>query len=98
MTTRPPQVHIGMAVFNEGKYLDATLTALREQTFSDFTLLLCDNASTDETEGIARRHARTMVSWQSLALALTADSDVSFFDPAFPAAVIVHGQVPAAGH
>lgn len=58
MTTRPPQVHIGMAVFNEGKYLDATLTALREQTFSDFTLLLCDNVSTDETEAIARRHAR----------------------------------------
>lgn len=52
-----PKVSIGLPVFNGGGVLEATLTALVNQTFPDFELIICDNASTDGTEAIGRAFA-----------------------------------------
>ncbi len=52
-----PVVGLGMPVYNGARYLPATLDSILAQTFADFELVICDNASTDETEQICRRYA-----------------------------------------
>ena len=40
-----PYVSIGLPVFNGEQYLEQTLNSLLSQTFSDFELIISDNAS-----------------------------------------------------
>ena len=47
---------IGLPVYNGGPSLARSLDRLRAQTFRDFTLIINDNASTDETSEIAARY------------------------------------------
>ncbi len=49
-----PTVGVGMPVYNGEQFLEAALQSHLEQTFDDFELLICDNASTDRTAEIAR--------------------------------------------
>jgi glycosyltransferase involved in cell wall biosynthesis len=51
----PPRVSIVVVTFNRGRLLEATLSALRYQTFRDFECIVADDCSTDDTE--ARVHA-----------------------------------------
>lgn len=48
---------IGVPVFNGERYLEEALSALVRQTFFDLEIIVCDNASTDNTSGIARQFA-----------------------------------------
>lgn len=59
MTDRPslPLVSIGMPVYNEQAYIDAALASLRAQSYGNLEIIVCDNASTDDTLAICRRHA-----------------------------------------
>ncbi len=50
-------VSIGLPVYNEARHLDAALAALRAQDYPELEIIICDNASTDETLAICRRHA-----------------------------------------
>ena len=55
MTTgRRPRVSIGLPVYNGERYLAESLDSLLRQTFDDFELIICDNASVDGTEEICR--------------------------------------------
>ncbi len=56
-TPTQPTVSLGMPVYNGANFLAATLDSLLAQTYRDFELIICDNASTDETEAIARDYA-----------------------------------------
>jgi len=56
-TTMPPRVSIGMPVYNGAKFIREALESLLEQTFTDFELIISDNASTDGTELICREYA-----------------------------------------
>lgn len=47
-----PLVSIGMPVYNGSRFLSAALTALVNQTFADFEVIICDDASTDDTAAI----------------------------------------------
>jgi glycosyltransferase involved in cell wall biosynthesis len=49
-------VSIGLTVYNGEQYLEETLDAFLAQTFSDFELILSDNASTDRTPAIAESY------------------------------------------
>jgi glycosyltransferase involved in cell wall biosynthesis len=51
------RVSIGMPVYNGERYVAETLDSLLAQTFGDFELIICDNASTDGTEHICRAYA-----------------------------------------
>ena len=50
---RPAPVTVGVPVYNGAAFLADSLEALRRQTFSDFQVLIFDNASTDRTAEIA---------------------------------------------
>jgi len=52
-----PKVSIGMPVYNGGSFIREALDSLLAQTFTDFELIISDNASTDATESICRNYA-----------------------------------------
>ncbi|AMV39199.1 Chondroitin synthase [Planctomyces sp. SH-PL62] len=54
---KSPRVSIGLAVFNGESFLTETVEAFIAQTFSDFELIISDNASTDGTPTIAKAFA-----------------------------------------
>jgi glycosyltransferase involved in cell wall biosynthesis len=56
MTARP-RLTVGLPVYNGERYLSESLDALLGQTYTDFELLISDNASTDGTAGLCRRYA-----------------------------------------
>ena len=51
------KVSIGVPVFNGARFLPAALDSLLAQSFEDFELVICDNASSDETMQICREYA-----------------------------------------
>ncbi|MBK8696663.1 MAG: glycosyltransferase family 2 protein [Deltaproteobacteria bacterium] len=53
----PATVSIGLPIYNGARTMRRTLDALLGQTFTDFSVLLSDNASTDDTEAIGREYA-----------------------------------------
>ncbi|WDP88654.1 MAG: glycosyltransferase family 2 protein [Desulfobacter sp.] len=49
-----PLVTIGMPVYNEEKFLSATIRSILEQDYSNIELIISDNASSDTTENICK--------------------------------------------
>lgn len=56
-TPQSPQVSIGLPVFNGEKSIAQALDSLLAQTFTDFELIISDNASTDATSLIGAEFA-----------------------------------------
>ena len=52
-----PRVVLGMTLYNNARHLPEAIESLLAQTHSDFTLVLLDDASADETEAVARGYA-----------------------------------------
>jgi glycosyltransferase involved in cell wall biosynthesis len=52
-----PPITIGLPVYNREKYMRTALDSLLGQTFGDFEVVICDNASTDGTAAICREYA-----------------------------------------
>ncbi|MBO0827468.1 MAG: glycosyltransferase family 2 protein [Streptosporangiales bacterium] len=57
--TTVPRLSIGLPVHNGEEYLAESLDALLAQSFTDFELIISDNASTDGTPEICRHYAAT---------------------------------------
>src|SRR3954471_2621746 len=55
--TKGPRLTVGLPTYNGEDYLASALDSLLAQTFTDFELIISDNASTDATESIARAYA-----------------------------------------
>jgi glycosyltransferase involved in cell wall biosynthesis len=53
-----PRLSIGLPVYNGEKYVAESLEALLGQSFTDFELIISDNASTDSTADICRRYEK----------------------------------------
>jgi glycosyltransferase involved in cell wall biosynthesis len=53
-----PKLSIGIPVFNGQEFLPGLLDGLLAQTFRDFEILICDNASTDRTQQICCEYER----------------------------------------
>ena len=54
--TKTPQVSIGMPVYNGESLIREALDSLLAQNFTDFELIISDNASTDGTEAICQEY------------------------------------------
>ena len=52
-----PSVSVGLPVYNGERYLRVAVDSILNQTLRDLELIICDNASTDGTEGICREYA-----------------------------------------
>ena len=52
-----PMLTVGMPVYNADSFLAKSLDSILSQTFTDFELLISDNASTDRTEEICQEYA-----------------------------------------
>ena len=50
-----PVVSVAVPVYNGERFLEESVESILAQTYQDFELILCDNASTDRTEEICRR-------------------------------------------
>jgi glycosyltransferase involved in cell wall biosynthesis len=57
MTEKIPKVSIGLAVYNGERYLEQAVDSILAQTFTDFELIISDNASTDRTQEICQKYA-----------------------------------------
>src|SRR4029450_429833 len=53
-----PKLSIGIPVFNGQEFLPELLDSLLAQTFRDFEILICDNASSDQTSEICSEYER----------------------------------------
>lgn len=51
-----PRLSIGLPVYNGERYVAEAINAILTQTFADFELIICDNASQDRTEEICRAY------------------------------------------
>ena len=58
MSPVAPPVSVGLPVRNGMPYIVECLDSIRRQSFGDFDVLVCDNASTDGTEEVAREVVR----------------------------------------
>lgn len=58
MQQNSPRVVVGLLVYNGEKYLAETIDSILNQTFTDFSLLIADNASTDSTQAICLEYAK----------------------------------------
>jgi len=54
---RVPTVSVGLPVFNGERFLEVAISSVLAQSFDDFELILCDNASTDRTAEICNDYA-----------------------------------------
>jgi len=55
--SEPPTVSIGMPVYNGEALLERSIPSILEQSWRDFELVICDDASRDGTEALCRRFA-----------------------------------------
>jgi glycosyltransferase involved in cell wall biosynthesis len=53
-----PKLSIGLPVYNGENFLAEAVNSILSQTFSDFELIISDNASTDRTEELCRAYAQ----------------------------------------
>ena len=53
-----PRLTIGLPVYNGEKYIAESLDALLGQSYTDFELIISDNASTDSTGDICRQYEK----------------------------------------
>src|SRR5262249_17995744 len=56
-SVRTPPVSLGLPVYNGGTMFVQALESVLAQTYGDFELIISDNASTDDTEEVARSYA-----------------------------------------
>src|SRR5262249_36899823 len=57
MNNHKPRVSIGMPVYHGEPFLKEALDSILAQTYSDFELIISDNASTDRTQEICTAYA-----------------------------------------
>jgi glycosyltransferase involved in cell wall biosynthesis len=81
-TTTAPRVSIGLPVYNGERFLAGAIASILAQTYADFELIICDNASTDRTgeicRGFAGRDARIRYHRQPRNLGATANFNRCF--------------------
>lgn len=58
MVSTKPKVSIGLPIYNAERYLAEAIDSILAQTYTDFELIISDNASTDRTQEICLKYAQ----------------------------------------
>ncbi|WP_218081282.1 glycosyltransferase family 2 protein [Anthocerotibacter panamensis] len=58
MINNQPRVTVGVPVYNGERYLGQALDSILAQTFNDFEVIICDNASTDGTAEVCQSYVK----------------------------------------
>jgi glycosyltransferase involved in cell wall biosynthesis len=58
MSSKSPLVSIGLPVYNAEKYLNEAINSILLQTYTNFELIISDNASTDRTQEICLTYSK----------------------------------------
>ena len=58
ISSRVPRLSIGLPVFNGERFIRAAVESILAQSFTDFELIISDNASTDTTPAICQEYAQ----------------------------------------
>ena len=58
MKDQHPTVSFGMPVYNGSRFIRQALDSVLAQTYTDFEVIICDNASTDDTQAICEEYAK----------------------------------------
>jgi len=58
LSNNKPRLSIGMPVYNGEKYLKNAIESILTQTYTDFELIIADNAATDRTQKICLEYAK----------------------------------------
>ena len=53
-----PLVSIGVPVYNGEEFIEKRLESILNQTFTDFEVIISDNASTDRTQEICKKYEK----------------------------------------
>src|SRR5262245_47649967 len=51
-----PRISVCIPTYNTARYLPEAIESVLAQTYDDFELVICDNASTDATPQLCRRY------------------------------------------
>lgn len=77
-----PVISVGMPVYNAERFLGEAIESILSQTYSDFELIISDNASTDGTAdicaGFAQRDSRIRIFRQSINLGVARNYNYVF--------------------
>ena len=58
-----PMISVVTPSFNQGRFIERSIRAVMEQGYPRFEHIVCDNCSSDETQGVLRRYSH--VEWTS---------------------------------
>jgi glycosyltransferase involved in cell wall biosynthesis len=58
---QPPFITVIVPVYNGARFLERCLAGLRASTYTDFEVIVADDASTDDSGGIARRYGARVI-------------------------------------
>ena len=56
--SKKPKVSVGIPVYNGEKYIRQAINSVLQQTFTNFEIIISDNASTDQTEIICKEYEK----------------------------------------
>ena len=57
MANKNPKISVIMSVLNGSKYMKKGIESIRNQTFTDFEFIICDDGSTDDTWMLLKQYA-----------------------------------------
>jgi len=66
MNAQPlPRISVVIPSFNQGRFIEDTLTSILDQGYPDVEILVCDGGSTDATVEVLKKYERQLTYWVS---------------------------------
>src|ERR1039457_90111 len=64
-TNQPPRISIAIPSFNQGQYIEDTITSILDQNYPDVEIFVFDGGSTDSTVDVLTKYEKHLTFWVS---------------------------------